>query len=94
MAELLSQSLHDLKKPSRELLEIIKQMVEKKSRESGIKQCGYKFTRRDLREYSGWGDFLAVDLYPFGRIGGSEVIEIYFAVYVILVASVKEYAVV
>ena len=40
----------------RELLKLVKAMVEEKAKEQGIEPRLVRFTRRDIREYSGWSD--------------------------------------
>ncbi len=57
MTEIMEQSLHDLSKPSFQLVKIIKDMVESKCNELNIKPNKFEFTRRIIREYSGWSDF-------------------------------------
>ncbi|MCF6249040.1 MAG: toprim domain-containing protein [Desulfobacula sp.] len=49
----LGRSLDELAPPSRALLELIRDMVETKSKEPGT----HHFTRRDIRRFSGWSDF-------------------------------------
>lgn len=56
MSEILCQSLQELKKPSKELLKQIKQLVFTKCNEHGIEPQDYRFNRRDIREYTGWSD--------------------------------------
>ncbi len=48
--EILGQTVGELSAPSRALLGIIRDMVKDKGR-------SYRFTRRDIREFSGWSDF-------------------------------------
>jgi DNA primase len=55
-AEVLGISLDELSPPSRRLLDQIREMVIKKSDEQGINAQDYTFTRRDIREYTGWSD--------------------------------------
>ena len=55
-AEVLGTSLDELSPPSRRLLDQIREMVIKKSEEQGINAQDYTFTRRDIREYTGWSD--------------------------------------
>ncbi len=53
-AEVLGRSLDELSPASRKLLMLIKEMCDQKTEERDI---GINFTRRDIREYSGWSDF-------------------------------------
>jgi len=53
-AEVLGRSLDELSPPSRKLLTLIREMNEQQA-EEGDKER--HFTRRDIREYSGWSDF-------------------------------------
>jgi len=55
--EVLGRSLDELPPPSRALLELIHDMVMTRAGEQGIEPREYRFTRRDIREYSGWSDF-------------------------------------
>ncbi len=53
-AEVLGRSLDELSPPSRKLLTLVREMNEQQA-EEGDKES--HFTRRDIREYSGWSDF-------------------------------------
>lgn len=53
-AEVLGRSLDELSPPSRKLLTLIREMTEQQAEEGDIEN---HFTRRDIREYSGWTDF-------------------------------------
>jgi hypothetical protein len=55
--EVLGRSLDELTPPSRNLLKLIREMVLDRCKENETKSCEYHFTRRDIREYSGWSDF-------------------------------------
>jgi DNA primase len=55
-AEVLGISLDELSPPSRRLLGQICEMVINKSEEQGINTQDFSFTRRDIREYTGWSD--------------------------------------
>jgi len=57
MIEILGQSLSELKKPSRELLLLIKKMVDEYCEKKNIRQIDFKFNRRDIREYTDWSDY-------------------------------------
>ncbi|HEY5039554.1 MAG TPA: DNA primase, partial [bacterium] len=51
--EVLERTLDELSAPSRALLGVIQAMV----KEKGKAKPDYRFTRRDIREFSGWSDF-------------------------------------
>ena len=51
------RSLDELTPPSRNLLKLIREMVLMRCKEKNIKPGEYHFTRRDIRQYSGWSDF-------------------------------------
>ncbi len=53
-AEVLGRSLDELSPPSRKLLALIREMTEQQAEEGDRER---HFTRRDIREYSGWSDF-------------------------------------
>jgi DNA primase catalytic core len=53
-AEVLGRSLDELSPPSRKLLLLIRTMCEERAEEGDAQ---YTFSRRDIREYSGWSDF-------------------------------------
>ena len=53
-AEVLGRSLDELSPPSRKLLALIREMTEQQAEEGDTER---HFTRRQLREYSGWSDF-------------------------------------
>jgi len=55
--EVLGRSLDELTPPSRNLLKLIREMVLKKCKRNKNQPCEYRFTRRDIREFSGWSDF-------------------------------------
>ncbi len=57
MAEILSHSLEELSSPSKKLLELIREMVNQKCKEFLISPKELKFNRRDVREFTGWGDW-------------------------------------
>jgi len=54
--EVLSHTLHDLRKHSRELLEEIITMAEEKAAEAQRKSHEILFSRREIREYTCWSD--------------------------------------
>jgi len=43
--------------PSRNLLKLIREMVTTRCKQKHIKPGEYRFSRRDIREFSGWSDF-------------------------------------
>ena len=55
--ELMGRSLDELTPPSRNLLKLIREMVLARCEEKKIKPEQYRFSRRDIRDYSGWSDF-------------------------------------
>jgi hypothetical protein len=55
--EVLGRSLDELPPPSRALLKLIRKMVLDACKEKKIKPQQYHFTRRDIRQFSGWSDF-------------------------------------
>ena len=55
--EVLGSSLDELSPPSRTLLGLIQEMVKEQCRKQNLTPDAYHFTRRDIREYSGWSDF-------------------------------------
>jgi hypothetical protein len=55
--EVLGRTLDELSAPSRALLLVIREMVKKKSKELGLGSQECRFTRRGIREFSGWSDF-------------------------------------
>jgi hypothetical protein len=56
ISEILGTSLDELSRSSKELLKMIKQMVDEKCKELEISQKDFRFNRRDIREYTGWSD--------------------------------------
>lgn len=55
--EVFGRTLDELTPPSRSLLKLIREMVTEKCKEKGETPETFSFTRRDIREYSGWSDF-------------------------------------
>jgi DNA primase len=55
--EVLGRSLDELSPPSRALLKMIREMVEARCAEQGIKPEEYRFSRKDIRDWSRWSDF-------------------------------------
>ena len=53
-AEILGRSLDELAPPSRELLNLIKKMVDDTALKTGKKKQDILFTRRELKDYTGW----------------------------------------
>jgi hypothetical protein len=56
MIEILRQDMAELKKPSRELLGLVRKMVDEKCARDAMPASELKFNRRDVREYTGWSD--------------------------------------
>ena len=56
MGEAVGDQGDDLSKSSRQLLDLIRQMAEKRARELEIDPRAFQFNRRDIREYTGWSD--------------------------------------
>lgn len=54
-AEVLGRTLDELPPQTRVLLKIIREMVTAACERSGMRQADYRFTRREVREASGWG---------------------------------------
>jgi hypothetical protein len=55
--EILGFSLDDLKKHARDLLDRIQEMVKRESRDTGQIEAEITFTRRQIREFTGWPDY-------------------------------------
>jgi DNA primase catalytic core len=55
--EALGRSLDELSPQTRRLLELVTGMVEKRCAAQAITRADYRFSRRDVREFSGWSDF-------------------------------------
>lgn len=55
--EALGRSLDELSPQTRRLLELVTAMVEKHCAAQAITRTDYRFSRRDVRESSGWSDF-------------------------------------
>lgn len=56
MTEVLGAGRDELARPSRNLLRLIHEMVEKKAQAEGIAPAAVRFNRRDIRESTGWSD--------------------------------------
>jgi hypothetical protein len=54
--EVLGRTLDELPPQSRKLLQLIHQMVTSACTASRVKQSDYRFSRKDIRNYSGWGN--------------------------------------
>jgi DNA primase catalytic core len=54
--EVLGRTLDELPPQTRKLLQLIHAMVTEHCKVDGIKQSEYRFSRRDVREYTGWGN--------------------------------------
>ena len=55
--ETFGRSLDELSPPSRALLKMIHEMVEARCKELKIEPKDYRFSRRDIREWTRWSDF-------------------------------------
>jgi DNA primase catalytic core len=55
--EVLGRSLDELPPQTRRLLGLVAEMVAKGCAERGLDRADYRFTRRDVREQTGWTDF-------------------------------------
>jgi DNA primase catalytic core len=55
--EILGRTLDELSPPSRLLLRMIREMVETRCKEHKSDPREYRFSRRDIREWSRWSDF-------------------------------------
>lgn len=55
--EVLGRCLDELSPPSRLLLKMIREMVETRCKELKIQPKDYRFTRKDIRDWSRWSDF-------------------------------------
>src|ERR1700677_2098554 len=53
--EVLGRSLDDLPPQTRRLLDLLDGMVTADCKKKAIERCDYRFSRRDLREHTGWG---------------------------------------
>lgn len=56
MAEVLGTSRDELARPSRNLLGLIHDLVEKKAKADGVASAAVRFNRRGIREATGWSD--------------------------------------
>jgi DNA primase catalytic core len=54
--EVLGRSLDELPPQTRRLLGFLCEMVAKRCQERGLDRSDYRFTRRDVREWTGWGN--------------------------------------
>ena len=54
--EVLGRTLDELPPQTRKLLNHIHQMVTEACRQAGIERGAYRFTRKQIRHYSGWGN--------------------------------------
>jgi DNA primase len=55
--EVLGRSLDELPPQTRRLLLLIDAMVKEQCAVQSLKRCDFRFSRRDVRVYSGWSDF-------------------------------------
>ncbi len=56
-AEILGRTLDELSPPSRLLLKMIRGMVEAECKRQNIEPKAYRFTRKNIREWTKWSDF-------------------------------------
>jgi DNA primase catalytic core len=54
-SEVLGRTLDELAPQTRALLDLVKGMVEARCKAANIRQADYRFTRREVREATGWG---------------------------------------
>ncbi len=54
--DVLGRSLDELPPQTRKLLLLIDEMVAKACKEQALERCDYRFSRRIIREYTGWGN--------------------------------------
>jgi DNA primase len=54
--DVLGRSLDELPPQTRKLLQLIKTMVDECCEQQRIAQTDYRFSRRDIRDYTGWSD--------------------------------------
>ncbi len=55
-AEVLGRTLDELGPQTRRLLMLLDEMVSKACEEHGIERSDFRFSRRDVRDFTGWGD--------------------------------------
>jgi len=55
--EILGRSLDELSSPGRELLMQIEEMIEKRAKVQEVKTTDITFSRKDIRDFTGWKDF-------------------------------------
>jgi hypothetical protein len=55
--EVLGRSLDELPPQTRRMLGLVAEMVAKRCAELGLERSDYRFTRRDVRAWTGWTDF-------------------------------------
>jgi DNA primase catalytic core len=53
--QVLGRSLDELSPQTRRLLELVDQMVTEACQRLDMDRCDYRFSRRDVRQYTGWG---------------------------------------
>ena len=54
--EVLGRSVDELPPQTRRLLGLVDEMVAKACREKGVDRADYRFSRRDIREFTNWGN--------------------------------------
>ncbi len=54
--EVLGRTLDELPPQTRKLLQLLRQMISTHCEREGMQQKDYRFSRRDIRDYTGWSD--------------------------------------
>ena len=57
--EVLGRTLDELPPQTRKLLKLIQAMVTEQCQVQGLSQTDYRFSRRDVREFTGWSDIVS-----------------------------------
>lgn len=56
-SELLGRGSDELPPQTKKLLSILCDLVKEEAGKAAVNACDYRFTRKQLRQYSGWSDF-------------------------------------
>jgi hypothetical protein len=56
-SEVLGRTLDELPPQTRRFLQLLHEKVKTKCEEAGVDQCDLRFSRKDARAFTGWGDF-------------------------------------
>jgi DNA primase catalytic core len=56
-SEVLGRTLDELPPQTRRFLQLFHEKVKAKCEEAGVDQCDLRFSRKDARAFTGWGDF-------------------------------------